>query len=189
MSLKDETLKTIDIEGTQLPPSSPEATTELAASLHKLKLKWNAHEHGTAEQSLFTNFMSPSAKHNTRELEEGSSPGLLASKAAALHVAALEKEIAEAKEREGSLREQLVQARAEIRRLKGLIENGSDESTIVKRGFCGAGLVDDTTTVTSNLLDFQVVKDNVRRLSQVWTLKLQPKFVHNTPFHSGSNEW
>ena len=75
-----------------VPPSSPEATSELAASLNKLKAKWNGPEDGRND-SLFKVFMSPSLKKKPEGPEEEGSPNAVVAKAAAAHLAALEHQV------------------------------------------------------------------------------------------------
>ena len=68
------------------------ATSELAASLSKLKAKWNGTEEGGEgeEANLFATFLSPSKKQG--EDEEPLSP-LHAARAAAAHLSMLEREV------------------------------------------------------------------------------------------------
>jgi len=180
-------------DGQPIPSSSPESTNELAATLDKLKANWNS-SNGEAENngendyetasSLFNNFMSPTTKNHHKTAasspEGPPSPAALATQAAKKHLMALEKEVADSKEREDSLREQLIQARAEIRKYKVMLENESngnvqqgiemegDEEGGGGRGFCGAGLVSEgggTIIPGGGGVDFEIVKENVRRLS------------------------
>lgn len=148
-----------------------QATNELAASLNKLKAKWNDGDPVKSSESLFKAWVTPSQKHGHSqghsqalgavneaegEGEGGASP--LSAAAAAAHARALEAELHACAEREGELREELVQARAEVRGLGG--GRGGVGSSLEAEGTVKAG----ESHGSSLLLKARPSLEQVRRL-------------------------